>query len=67
MKAGVERDDPKRDGGCGRPPTDLESVRRVDGWRPFIPGRAVLILAVLVGATLLEFAIKGTTVGFGGQ
>ena len=30
-------------------------------------GRALLILALFVGATLLEFAIKGTTVGFGGQ
>jgi hypothetical protein len=30
-------------------------------------GRALLILAFFVGATLLEFAIKGTTVGFGGQ
>jgi hypothetical protein len=29
-------------------------------------GRALLILAFLVGATLLEFATKGTTVGFGG-
>ena len=29
-------------------------------------GRALLILAFFVGATLLEFAIKGTTVGFGG-
>lgn len=27
-------------------------------------GRALMILAVFVGATLLEFAIKGTTVGF---
>jgi len=30
-------------------------------------GRALLILAFFVGATLLEFATKGTTVGFGGQ
>lgn len=30
-------------------------------------GRALLILAFLVGATLLEFATKGTTVGFGGR
>jgi hypothetical protein len=30
-------------------------------------GRALLILAFFVGATLLEFAIKGTTVGFGAQ
>ena len=30
-------------------------------------GRALLILAFFMGATLLEFAIKGTTVGFGGQ
>jgi hypothetical protein len=29
-------------------------------------GRALLILAFFVGATLLEFATKGTTVGFGG-
>ncbi len=29
-------------------------------------GRALLILAFFVGATLLEFASKGTTVGFGG-
>lgn len=28
-------------------------------------GRALLILAFFVGATLLEFATKGTTVGFG--
>ena len=27
-------------------------------------GRALLVLALLVGATLLEFATKGTTVGF---
>ena len=30
-------------------------------------GRALLILAFFVGATLLEFASKGTTVSFGGQ
>jgi hypothetical protein len=30
-------------------------------------GRALLILAFFVGATLLEFATKGTTVGFGGH
>ena len=29
-------------------------------------GRAPLILASFVGATLLEFATTGTTVGFGG-
>jgi len=29
-------------------------------------GRALLILAFFVGATLLEFATKGTTVGLGG-
>jgi hypothetical protein len=29
-------------------------------------GRALAILAFLVGATLMEFATKGTTVGFGG-
>ena len=29
-------------------------------------GRAILILAFFIGATLLEFALKGTTVGFGG-
>lgn len=29
-------------------------------------GRALLILAFFVGAMLLEFATKGTTVGFGG-
>jgi hypothetical protein len=29
-------------------------------------GRALLVLAFFVGATLLEFATKGTTVGFGG-
>lgn len=27
-------------------------------------GRAVVILALFLGATLLEFATKGTTVGF---
>jgi len=30
-------------------------------------GRALLILAFFAGATLLEFATKGTTVGFGGR
>ena len=30
-------------------------------------GRALLILAFFVAATLLEFATKGTTVGFGGR
>lgn len=29
-------------------------------------GRAVMILAFFIGATLLEFTLKGTTVGFGG-
>ena len=29
-------------------------------------GRALLILALFFGATLLEFTLKGTTVGFGG-
>ena len=30
-------------------------------------GRPLLILAFFVGTALLEFAAKGTTVGFGGR
>jgi hypothetical protein len=28
-------------------------------------GRAILVLAVMISSTLIEFATQGTTVGFG--